>query len=157
MTRSRRLIAYAIIAVIIGASGFDIALGREDWPFSHYPMYSSVERDWTKTTWRAYGVVNDGRDELPLIYDETIAPFDRARLASALFKLSLFKDRGRLRQALLDCLRRYEERRERGDHQGPALDGIRVYRVTWKLEPWARNADTPDHMDLIAEVMSPGG
>jgi hypothetical protein len=153
MTRSRRLLAYLIIVGVIGGSGFDIALGREDWPFSHYPMYSGVERQWTKTTWRAYGVT--GRSEVPLIHYEQIAPFDRARLASALAKLSLFREQTRLRRAMSDCLRRYEERRRHGDHDGPALDGIRVYRVTWRLQPWAQNADIPDQMELIAEVVRP--
>jgi len=58
----------------------------------------------------------------------------------------------RIESALLDCLRRYEGRRERGGHDGPALTGIRLYRVAWELDPWARNVDRPRHRELVAEV-----
>ena len=45
-----------------------------------------------------------------------------------------------------------EELRRDGKHDKPALEGVRLYRVSWELDPWARNIATPNRKDLIFEV-----
>jgi hypothetical protein len=60
-----------------------------------------------------------------------------------------------LRTALQDCLARYEDLRRSGRHNGPALVGVRLYRLRWRLDRWARNVDRPDSRTLILEVRKP--
>jgi hypothetical protein len=49
-------------------------------------------------------------------------------------------------------LRRYEARRIAGEHGGPAIDGIRLYTLSWDLEPYAANIERPRSKTLVAEV-----
>jgi hypothetical protein len=56
---------------------------------------------------------------------------------------------------LQDCLKRYEALRSAGRHHGPPLQGMRLYRVDWKLDPWARNLDSPDQKKLLFEISKP--
>jgi len=44
---------------------------------------------------------------------------------------------------LLDILNRYEQMRIAGLHRGPALARIKLYVVTWHLDPLARNKNHP--------------
>jgi hypothetical protein len=146
----RRLTINGILILLIGGSLFDIALGREDWPFSDYSMFSAVQRTSTVTTWRLYGVTETG--ELPLVDSAQISPFDQSSLARSLRRLS-HAEEGRMTRALSDCWHRYEARRLRGEHAGPRLVGVRAYRATWTLTPWAANVAQPDRLDLLGEVV----
>ena len=145
----RRLFINAVLILLIGGSLVDIALGREHWPFSDYPMFVGVQRARTVTAWRLHGVTESG--ELPLLDFAHIAPFDQASVAMALRRL-IHAEEGRMSRALSDCWRRYEARRLRGQHAGPRLVGIRAYRVTWTLAAWATNFDRPDRLELFGEV-----
>jgi hypothetical protein len=51
---------------------------------------------------------------------------------------------------------RYEALRAAGQHQGPALDRVRLYYVEWNLDPAAANVESPDTRVLISEY-APGG
>jgi hypothetical protein len=63
------------------------------------------------------------------------------------------KERRRtLQEALLDTLRRYEELRAAGRHDGPPLQSVRLYIVRWQLDAQAANLNRPDYRRLIAEV-----
>src|SRR5690606_38852854 len=42
ISNRRRWIASLAVAVLVGGSAFDVLMAREDWPFSSYPMFSSV-------------------------------------------------------------------------------------------------------------------
>jgi hypothetical protein len=53
---------------------------------------------------------------------------------------------------LRDVLVRYESRRVNGEHDGPPLQAVRAYHLTWALDPQARNVDTPDVKHMLAEV-----
>jgi hypothetical protein len=153
--RSRLWLVHAVIVVIVVGSFYDIVTGREHWPFSPYAMYSRIKRKETVTTLRLYGVTEDGPAEMPLSADAYIQPFRRARLAGALSRMNGSREptrRRRLTAALRDCLERYEALRRARRHDGPALQAIRLYRVHWKLDPWARNEARPDQRDLIFEV-----
>jgi hypothetical protein len=46
----------------------------------------------------------------------------------------------------------YEARRASGENEGPPLDAVRAYDMTWTLAPDARNVNRPDVRRLIAEV-----
>ncbi len=146
----RRLVPHlAIVALLLG-SAYDIATDQEHWPFSQYPMFSQLEHDWTHRTLRLFGVT--GRSEFALLDPAYLAPFDQCRLSTALLRLS---DRpasaALLRAALRDSFERYERGRQASAHAGPPLRGVRLYRLFWRLDHDARNADAPDRRELVAE------
>jgi hypothetical protein len=163
MSRARLWLVHGCIAAIVAGSAFDIAVQGEHWPFSSYPMYSGVERSRTLTVVRLFGVVGDGNRQLefPLTDSDALQPMDQARVAAGLdwiIAISYGDDAKRtdlLTRALSDVLQRYEEHRLAGRHEGPALRGIRMYRVSWQLDPWARNVESPDRKELLFELASP--
>lgn len=154
MTRRRRWMALAALGALVAGSAFDVATGREHWPLSPYPMYSDVELDRTTTKLQLEGVpAEPGAGEVALWRGETIAPFDKTRLASALGRLSRRPDAQRLlRTAALDVARRYERRRRDGELDGPPLAAVRLYERGWRLRPDAGNLDRPDAKRLLLEV-----
>lgn len=38
MSRTRVLLVHCVLLGLLLGSGFDMLVGREHWPFSHYPM-----------------------------------------------------------------------------------------------------------------------
>ena len=156
MSKRRLMFANAVIIFLIANSLFDIAADRQHWPFSNYPMYSWVQRDYSLSAPQLFGV-RKGRphDEIPLRGDY-IRPFDNSRLRWAFERLMSEEDpemrQEVLDEALRDCLARYERARLARRHNGPPLQGVRLYRLRWRLHPLAENRDQPDHRDLIYEV-----
>jgi hypothetical protein len=157
LRRYRIWIAYAVIVVIAGGSLFAIVTDTEHWPFSPYAMYSWIDRDYSLTRSRLFGVTeSEPPHEIPLWEFQYIQPFDNARLHTALARIHRSPTpKQRFSGALHDVLVRYEALRHAGRHHGPPLQGIRLYELYWKLDPWARNADQPDRQELILEVMDP--
>lgn len=152
------------ILAIVGGTFFDIITQREHWPFSPYPMYSSIELDTTTTKYYVYGVPvagaeNDatGNDtagtEISLQSFVYTAPLSTIRLGAGLSKLQWRQNRDKLWQRTLEnVLARYERRRLAGQHDGPPLRAIRLYREEWTLDPLAGNLDRPDSRELLIEV-----
>jgi hypothetical protein len=156
MTGWRLLIAYAVAAVIIGGSFYDFAADRETWPFSQYPMFSFIDAppNGRFTIWRLYGVPQQQPlSEFPLDENKYLEPYDNSRLQNALDHAISQKQ---LTAALQDCLRRYDTLRALGIHQGPALQSLRLYRVTWTPNPQVTNLNAPDSMELLGEVFEKG-
>jgi hypothetical protein len=156
MLRWRLLTVYALGAVILGGSVFDSVTDTEHWPFSQYSMFSWVESpaDHSFTMLRLYGVTQrQPLLEFPLDKNEYFEPFDNSRMSAALL-IALRENR--LTPALEDCLKRYDALRASGTHHGPALQALRLYRVTWILDPQARNVDNPDRKELLGEIFEPG-
>lgn len=154
MSGQRIRLAHLVIFTLIAGSAFDIITGREHWPFSPYPMYSNTFSADTLSKMRLFGVAQGDRAvEIPIYAFPYIQPFDRSRLYVALERMRR-KENGRrlLRDAVRDCLRRYERLRAAGRHDGPPLRAMRFYEVHWRLDPWARNADKPDSRTLLFEV-----
>jgi hypothetical protein len=153
----RLWMVYAVLAVIVGGSFFDIITGREHWPFSPYPMYAAVRQDRTLTLMRLYGVTEDTPPrEIPLVALQDIQPFSPSALQNSLSRISGYRKPDRrvlLEKALGDRLDCYEALRRAGRHSGPVLRGVRLCRVHWKLDPWARNVDRPDRKELVFAVM----
>lgn len=146
------------MAVVIGGHLYDIAMGREHWPFSPYSMYSHVPR-WTMEVGRIMAVPAAGGAELVWREPRFLAPFDQARLLQGLDTLLRAGDRPRVTTALRDCLVRYERRRRAGAHDGPRLHALRYYRMRWTLERDAQSrppeTHQPDARDLVVEVTLP--
>jgi hypothetical protein len=154
MSPRRLVFVHALLGVLIGGSLYDIRTGREHWPVSPYPMFSLVEREATLRTLRIVGVVTGtAQDEIFLLDAALIHPFDQCRLTSALSRA--YTDplrRPMVHEQLRDVLERYEMRRAAGDHEGPALEEVRLYEMRWTIGADAGNVATPDSRRLIDTV-----
>jgi hypothetical protein len=157
VTRVRTWLAHAVIAVVAGGGLVAIATGIERWPFSPYPMYAKI-RPASYSMPVLFGVTAEAPErEVPLFQKAYLYPFNTAVLRDA-FVLQLRQSAAHPdapRQALLDCLQRYERRRRAGLHDGPALRGMRLYRLTWALLPGASNFERPEGKELLLEVGRP--
>jgi hypothetical protein len=153
LTGTRLLVIYIVLGVIVGGSLFCIATETERWPFSSYPMYSTIQSTYSLTQFRLYGVTqHDGAQEFPLLEYRYTQPFDNARPDASFARLySHPAQQQLLREALRDFHSRYEALREQGRHSGPPLRGLRLYKVVWTLDPLARNVNDPDRRELLAE------
>jgi hypothetical protein len=88
--------------------------------------------------------------EIQLDSNLYLQPFDLSRLPPALKQAA---QENTLDEAMIDCLTRYEALRRAGRHDGPPLVAMRLYMVTWKLDPSLSNIDRPDRKDLLTEVV----
>src|SRR5215217_7176282 len=89
MSKARFLVANAIIVLLVINSLLDIVIDKEHWPFSPYPMYSEMEREYSLSSTRLYGVTQEQpHHEIPLYDFSYIQPFDQIRLATALDRLA---------------------------------------------------------------------
>lgn len=152
MSRTRLILAQLVIAGVIGGSFYDILTKQEHWPFSNYPMFSAVHRSSVLRWPRLYGVTAEGT-EVPIVSYQELWPLDQSRLPIGL--RAMYDEEGaddRVRTVLRDVLRRYEARRRSGAHSGRPLIAIRLYLVSWQLEPFARNLDSPTERRLLADA-----
>jgi len=150
MPKPRRLVVYGLGVVIFGGALSDLIRDTEHWPFSQYPMFSRIQVSKTYSTLRLYGVVQRSPlIEVPLDSNVYLQPFDNSRLAAA---LEGALEENRVDEGLTDCLTRYEALRRAGVHHGPPIAAMRLYSLTWKLDPSASNVERPDRKQLLAEV-----
>jgi hypothetical protein len=161
MIKSRVLLLSTVSFLLIIGSLVSIAFDEEYWPFSPYPMFSGVAREPSSvSTLQLYGVPQEEpHDEILIPMDRDtnyIKPFDQSQFTTALRRIQSEhnpkKSSRLLNNALLDSLKRYEESRLVGLHDGPPLQGLRLYRVKGYPEAGAENVDRPDNRELIAEV-----
>jgi hypothetical protein len=132
-----RRIGVGIAALsFVTLTAWQIAARRDDWPLAAFQMYSGlqspvVERELVR------GVSDDGEFELSA---EQTAPLGGARLRNLTEKLA--KDPARHERFVQQLIRRYDARREaRG---WPALQGVRWYSETWRIQPGLAGIDHPD-------------
>ena len=155
----RRAAVSALLAVLIVGSVVafvrDDPYGKELWPFSAYPMYSTTLRTWSVSTHRLFGVPRDGRSEIPLMGPEAFYPIGHTSYYFALARVERMRDRGRLEAALRNTLTQYEARRRAGLHDGEPLQAIRLYELRWRLGPRRPPREVPDSRRLLIEVASP--
>ncbi len=157
MNRRRLWLVQAAILGLITGSLYDIARDKEHWPFSPYRLYPEAELKPELMLLRVVGLTaGEPTREFILSESSHIYPFNHDRLMRP-FRHMLARRGGQaqVREGLLDVLARYERRRVAGQHGGPALRGLRLYRHTWHLEPWAKNKDRPDQQELLGEAMQP--
>lgn len=150
MSRSRRLVANLVLLGILVGSAVAIVTGQELWPFSPYPMFSSVRQPVVGKLW-IRGVLGDGT-EVRLTSHRAFHPLRLAQLTAGLERLS----GERLDAALRDVLARYGAERRAGYHDGPRLSGIRIYRMTFLLDADLLGRDRPLSQVLVAEAFGEG-
>ncbi|MDQ3636575.1 MAG: hypothetical protein M3426_01070 [Actinomycetota bacterium] len=161
MTKSRVFLLSAVSFLLVIGSLFSIVFDEEFWPFSPYPMYAKVQREPSVSELQLYGVTQEApHREVSMrnsLRDSAyIEPFDQGRLRMALRKMESKPNPEKrsqlLNEALLDSMKRYEKLRLAGLHDGPPLQGMRLYRTERQLNAQTENADQADHRELIAEV-----
>jgi hypothetical protein len=152
MSNPRLWVVYVLGAVIFIGALPDIVRDTEHWPYSQYPMDSDLYEYETYSMLRLYGVVQTSPlVEIQLDKISYIQPFDHSRLSTGLgYALSVHRED----EAVADCLLRYESLRRAGRHDGPPLVAMRLYMVTWTLDPTVSNIDRPDRKELLTEVVS---
>jgi hypothetical protein len=155
ISRRRLVLAHVIIGTLILGSYYALVFDREFWPFSPYPMYSSILDEKTVTGMRLYGVTQEEPHREILLRDpDYVRPFNPHALELAWegVRVKGGESNQALKEALRDSLRRYEELRTAGRHHGPRLEGMRLYQEQWQMDARAENLNRPDHRWLIAEV-----
>ena len=150
MTRGRRALVHGVIAAILVPHLYDIARQQEHWPYSNYPMWARLSKEWHVMAVTPVGLSGDpARPEVELSDPAYFAPmplhFQRLTFAG-LRKASPRRDK-----VLGDYLRRYEDLRRAGRHDGPPLLGLRVYERYWNMDRHASNAGQPDRTTLVYE------
>jgi hypothetical protein len=155
MSKQRCLFVTAIIVLLIIGQLSAMAALTQPWPFAHYPMFTDLKSEPSLSKPQLYGVLQEEPyQEIPLRGDY-IQPFEIDRLQGAIMEINrepdLEKRQQLLNEVTRDSLTRYERLRQAGRHDGPPLQGIRLYQVQWQLDPRVENVDQPDHRELLAE------
>jgi hypothetical protein len=144
MKPHRVLVSYAVIGIVAGGQLLCIVLAIELWPFSHYPMYSTIERTDTVSLFEVYGVDANGREH-HMMRPNFFRPFDPSRLSVALKKKAA---EGRLEDAaaaLFEHWSRFGKEFTEFD-----LLAVRVYRCEWLVSASVDNVHQPAR-ELLAE------
>ena len=144
------MLAFGLPSVLVAL------VGGEAWPFLDYRMYAdskpTPEVDWLE-------LVGYGPDGTTLRLDDEayIVPFAYSELLRSLYALDVLGevDPTPARRALTGLLDAYETQRYLGEHAGPPLDRMEVYRVRWTAQPGAANFDQPDSRTLLQSVSLP--
>jgi len=162
MSKFRIVLLSTVSGLLIVGSLFSILFDREYWPFSPYPMFSGVVREVSSgPTLQLYGVTQEEpHDEIliPMYHDTNyIRPFHQAQFTTALRRMESEhnpkKSSRLLNRGLLDTLKRYEESRLAGYHDGPPLQALRLYRAKGQPDTRIENVDQPDDdRELVAEA-----
>ena len=153
MSLAPRLAAYAAILAFGLPSMLVAILGGEVWPFLDYRMYAEAKRT-PEVDWLALlGRTDDGA-AFPLDDESYITPFAYSELLRALEALRE-RDAAAVRRALLGLLTAYEQNRLAGEHDGPRLAALEVYRVRWQARPGVVDDARPDSQNLLLAVALP--
>ncbi len=157
MKRWREITVYVLIFVIACGSLFDIITHREHWPFSRYPMFSWLRRDYSYTEFKLFGVTKDNlHSEMNLLEPQYIQPLTIPHLSMTFKKKpDNLTYEVYIKEVLTRILERYELLRLAGEHNGPQLRGISLYRYSWKLDPQGRRVEKPYDRELIYEITNP--
>jgi hypothetical protein len=158
---SRRRLALWVIYGVIGVHVVAMGAKIDEWPLTYYGMYSRVQPP--EVEWQVvYGVTADGR-EVRLQDDDYWTPLGAARLGAVLRRLRKGADPHAavgsgdgqvVDRTVAGLMTIYETHRRRGWHDGPPLAKLRLYAVTWRLDPRLANLDAPERLELVSEYVA---
>jgi hypothetical protein len=154
MTARQKLGASIVIWGIMLAAAIPFVAGADYWPFLYYHMYNrvySLEKPIHRV--ELHGVPADPARGEFLLGPEHMHPFGASRLRNVLGAvMKRYRETpGRIHNAAGALFDHYEARRAAGHHEGPELRAVKIYRMSWKLDPWARNVDRPFRRQLVME------
>lgn len=148
----RKRFVNRLIAAIIVLSLAATLTKNEIWPFSPYLMYSDRMRAGATPHYRLYGESETSGEEFCLVNERRLAPMKLHSLSNCFQRLIEKRRDKELRIGVEDCLRRYEDLRSRGAHDGPPLRGLRLYRVMIaSIDPVGAELPEPAR-ELVLEV-----
>jgi len=151
MSRFRMMLVSGLAAVIVAGHLFDAWRQQDHWPFAAYPMFARVNKPEPFTSEELWGVTPDGR-EIP-ITSEMTGIMGTNRIRPSLMRLYLHGQRTKNpkvpQDALFGLLKDYELRRQRKEHDGPELSGMKFYHLKWDFMWRAENRDTPQRTVLF--------
>jgi hypothetical protein len=147
-------LVYAVVGVIVLGHLYEIVRQQEHWPFTNYPMWARVTRDWHVREIMPFGLTDEPTPrEIDLRDPKYFAPmpaiYQRLNFQRAASRANI-RDR-----MLADYLKRYEQLLAAGKHDGPPLKGIRLYEWYWTMDLRAGNANAPDRKTLLYEYLAP--
>ncbi len=131
ISRVRRMLVNLGLIGLLAGSGFDIATRGEHWPFSSYPMFSRTRQEARLDHVSLIAIPRDGSEGFPLYETGQIHPFYWTRHREA-FQRMLDRPGGEAdaREAMEDCLERYERGRRAGRRSGRCGSTGRTGRST---------------------------
>ena len=131
LTPMRRWVVYSLIAILIGGHFYDTFRHSEHWPFSNYPMFSGI----MPAPFMNYEIVGLTRDpagnltEVPIDW-HTVPALPVYKFAIRMDVLAKHQGVAKLTAMMSEFLTAYEMRRQQHMHQGQALQGVRLYKIS---------------------------
>ena len=157
MGRRRLYVAHAALGFILLGHGYDIVRQQEHWPFSNYPMWARLSREWHVRQVAPVGLTDDSPPrEVDLMYEGYFAPMPLQYQRLKFQAVARGRRAAERDKVLGDYLGHYERRRAAGLHGGPPLVGMRLYERHWDMNKHASNAATPDRTTLLYEYRPSG-
>lgn len=154
-TALRRLLILIIIAPHLAAGVWSY----EWFPFSSYPMYSTVRsepvyRHYILKGFRQVEVNGEVRREEVLFRSrEYLWPFDEPGLMQSFAGLVRAKRFDDVTAGLTEIAERHRYRQRRYPERNyPEIHGLALYRTVWRALPGAPNIHEPEQVELIREV-----
>ena len=138
MNAQRKLIAYALALVVVGAHAYCFVVRKDVWPFSHYEMYAGVRgNSWTHLELTGIAT-NDARDDVKLPA-EGVHPPRNIRVMTGIGKLVRISEedpvhRPKLDRALQGVAGLYNRQLRAQDGAFTGIQGVRLYRQKWVRE-----------------------
>ena len=159
MRRWRVWLVYAVLFVIVAGHLIEVVTQRYHWPFSTYQMCSIHSTSWDLTHYELRGVTDEPTPrEIDLFQSQYLYPLPSRFLNLHLIEAAKDAKKGKTsRQEAVtkNTLAHYERRRKAGEHHGPPLKAIRLYRFDWKMDKDATNAKQPDRKTLLYDSADP--
>lgn len=160
MSKTRRLMVYAIMFVLVAGHAASVATDRDPWPFSNYPMYARAY----PPHWEDLELVGVPRDDpqREIVLDR----WDLPRPISMQVGLSALKYRidaglreeAELEEMLEGIAGMYERRRAAGLIDIEPLEAVRMYWVTRHIHRTPTGVEVEEvDRQLRMEVATPGG
>jgi hypothetical protein len=130
---------YILGFMILFGQTIDILIAREHWPFSHFPMYTGIQKtDYSRN--RIDGVLEDGTEISLTDYFVPLSPGKVSNVVSNYGRKDPVEHAQRCAKEYFDW---YEFGREKKRHAGPKIYAARVYSLHWVIQEDAGNIDDP--------------
>jgi hypothetical protein len=158
LVAGRRLLILAIIAPHLAAGVWSF----EWFPFSSYPMYSTLRREpvYKFLMLKAFRQIEVNgeirREEVKFRSRQYLWPFDEPGLMQSFAGLIQARRLDDVASGLYEIAHRYRVRRQLYPERNlPEIHGLSLYRAEWRALPGAPNVHEPDQLELIREVVLP--